>query len=187
MSVSKAIPSKYCHSTPALMSICIIRDPWWIFTTANLFWNIKSRYELDFIKIVKTSPRFGVLLCSMLLSIVFIILDLLAVTPAIDTGYINPFWKLSLAFKCFTDTVILDDFKTALDKLSSLHRMQLIPFHDQREFITRHDLTYLTDTCKQEAFVEHSSYVETASERTSDLARLQLDLAVPQKAYSSPH
>ncbi|KAG7103430.1 hypothetical protein HYQ44_017518 [Verticillium longisporum] len=26
----------------------VFRDPWWIFTIVNLFWNIKFRYELDF-------------------------------------------------------------------------------------------------------------------------------------------
>jgi hypothetical protein len=35
----------------------------------------------------------------------------------LDTGSINPFWKFSFVFKCFTDTIVLDDFKTALDKL----------------------------------------------------------------------
>jgi hypothetical protein len=30
---------------------------------------------------------------------------------------INPFWKLSFVFKCLTDSVVLDDFKTALDRL----------------------------------------------------------------------
>lgn len=30
---------------------------------------------------------------------------------------INPFWKLSLVFKCLTDTIMLDDFKTELKRL----------------------------------------------------------------------
>jgi hypothetical protein len=31
---------------------------------------------------------------------------------------VNPFWKLAPVFKCLTDTVmVLDDFKTALDRL----------------------------------------------------------------------
>lgn len=30
---------------------------------------------------------------------------------------INPYWKLSLVFKCLTDTIMLDDFKTELKKL----------------------------------------------------------------------
>ena len=66
----------------------------------------------------------------MCLSIVFIILDLLAVTPAIDTGVINPFWKIATVFKCFTDTIILDDFKTALDRLSRRRFEQFMPQDD---------------------------------------------------------
>lgn len=30
---------------------------------------------------------------------------------------VNPYWKLALVFKCLTDMIILDDFKTCLDKL----------------------------------------------------------------------
>jgi hypothetical protein len=71
------------------------------------------------------SPRFGILLLSMMLSISFIILDCLSVTSVIASKLpdgLNPFWKLAFVFKCFTDTIILDDFKTALDKLQA-HRM----------------------------------------------------------------
>lgn len=63
----------------------------------------------------------------MLTSIIFIIFDLLSVTPALAIGVINPFWKFSTVFKCFTDTIILDDFKTALDKLSRHKRRQILP------------------------------------------------------------
>lgn len=103
----------------------IFRDPWWIFTTVNLFWNIKKRYEFNFLEIIRVSPRFGILLLSMMLSISFIILDCLSVTSVISDKLpdgLNPFWKLAFVFKCFTDTIILDDFKTALDKLQA-HRM----------------------------------------------------------------
>src|SRR5579871_4384263 len=95
-------------------------DPWWIFTTLNLFWNIKRRYDFGFVELIKVSPRFGVLLLSMCLSIGFIIVDILSVTPVLTVGLpdgINPFWKFAFIFKCFTDTIILDDFKTALDIL----------------------------------------------------------------------
>ncbi|KAH7000783.1 hypothetical protein EDB80DRAFT_724469 [Ilyonectria destructans] len=110
-------------STRPFEALC--RDPWWIFTTANLFWNIKYRYEFSFIEIVRVSPRFGILLLSMCLSLVFITVDLLSVTPVLAIGGINPFWKFALVFKCLTDTIILDDFKTALDKLSR-HKMSQI-------------------------------------------------------------
>lgn len=104
------------------------RDPWWIFTIVNLFWNIKFRYELGFLEIVKVSPRFGILLLCMALSVIFIIVDILAVTPVIPIGVINPFWKFSFVFKCFTDSIILDDFKAALDKLSHHRMTQILPF-----------------------------------------------------------
>ena len=107
----------------------VYSDPWWIFTVCSLFWNIKSRYEFSIFEIVKVSPRFGILLLAMLLSIAFIILDILSVThviagPGLPDG-INPFWKLSFAFKCLTDTVILDDFKTALDRLKRYKLQQI--------------------------------------------------------------
>lgn len=61
----------------------------------------------------------------MLLSIAFIIIDILAVTHVFTLANpdgINPFWKLAYIFKCLTDTIVLDDFKTALDKLSQVKR-----------------------------------------------------------------
>jgi hypothetical protein len=63
----------------------------------------------------------------MILSVVFIIVDILSVTPVIRIGVINPFWKFALVFKCLTDTIILDDFKTALDKLSRTRMSQILP------------------------------------------------------------
>lgn len=64
----------------------------------------------------------------MILSVIFIIVDLLSVTPVIPIGVINPFWKFAFVFKCLTDTIILDDFKTALDKLSRHRMSQILPF-----------------------------------------------------------
>lgn len=115
-------------STRPLEAVC--RDPWWIFTALNLFWNIKYRYEFKPLELIRISPRFGLLLLSMSLSIIFIIVDLLSVTPVIPIGYINPFWKFAFIFKCFTDTIVLDDFKTALDKLSryKMDRNYPLPF-----------------------------------------------------------
>ncbi|KAH6847504.1 hypothetical protein B0I37DRAFT_375212 [Chaetomium sp. MPI-CAGE-AT-0009] len=106
----------------------VFRDPWWIFTILNLFWNIKFRYELGVIEIVRVSPRFGILLLCMALSFISIVIDLLSVTPVIPIGVINPFWKFAFVFKCFTDSIILDDFKASLDKLSSHRRSQILPF-----------------------------------------------------------
>ncbi|KAG9256371.1 uncharacterized protein F5Z01DRAFT_735044 [Emericellopsis atlantica] len=106
----------------------LFRDPWWIFTIINLFWNIKFRYELSFVDIMKVSPRFTTLLFCMVLSVIFIVIDLLSVTRVIPIGSINPFWKFAFVFKCFTDSIILDDFKTALDKLSRHKMNRLLPF-----------------------------------------------------------
>ncbi|GAM86362.1 hypothetical protein ANO11243_043760 [Dothideomycetidae sp. 11243] len=106
----------------------LFRDPWWLFTTFSLFWNIKTRYEFSLFELVQTSPRLGLMLCSMLISIVFIICDILSVTHVINTGSpdgVNPFWKLAFVFKCLTDTIILDDFKTALDKLKEKNMEKL--------------------------------------------------------------
>ncbi|KAI9795566.1 MAG: hypothetical protein M1833_006966 [Piccolia ochrophora] len=96
----------------------LFRDPWWIFTCCNLVWNIKKRYNFGFLELFRTSPRFAVMLISMVLSIIFLIMDILSNTVGFGqvTG-INPYWKLSLVFKCFCDTIILDDFASALNRL----------------------------------------------------------------------
>lgn len=112
--MSTSIPAD--TSTLAL-TMAFPSDPWWIFTTINLFWNIKHSYNLGFLQLIRISPRFGILLLSMCLSVIFIVIDILSVTSVLETGAINPFWKFSFIFKCFTDTIILDDFKTALDKI----------------------------------------------------------------------
>jgi hypothetical protein len=77
----------------------LFRDPWWIFTVTNLFWVIKTQYDFTFVELVRVSPRFGVLLAAMLLSIAFLLVDILAVTHVFDDDSlpdgINPFWKLA--------------------------------------------------------------------------------------------
>ncbi|KAF2811837.1 uncharacterized protein BDZ99DRAFT_487402 [Mytilinidion resinicola] len=98
----------------------LCRDPWWILTTIVLFYNIKVRYELRIADIIRISPRFGVMMGAMVVSIAFIIIDVCSVTDALKSSLpvgINPFWKLAFVFKCLTDSVVLDDFKTALDRL----------------------------------------------------------------------
>lgn len=110
-------------------------DPWWVITTVLLFYNIKKRYDIRISEIIRISPRFGVMLGSMVLSIIFIIVDILSVTEALQSSLpigINPFWKLSFVFKCLTDSVVLDDFKTALDRLRAfkMSRMGSIPLDD---------------------------------------------------------
>jgi hypothetical protein len=65
----------------------------------------------------------------MVISIIFIIVDVLAVTPVFPIGVINPFWKFAFIFKCLTDTIILDDFKTALDKLRRRTMAGVLPLN----------------------------------------------------------
>lgn len=116
MKLSFGTLPKYSYKT----SLICLSDPWWIFTTINLFYNIVRRYEFGIIEIIKVSPRFGILLAAMLLSVAFIVVDICSVTAVFTSSLpegINPFWKLAFIFKCLTDTIILDDFKTALDKL----------------------------------------------------------------------
>ncbi|PTD02794.1 hypothetical protein FCULG_00008998 [Fusarium culmorum] len=112
-------------------------------------------------------PRFGLLLLSMSLSIIFITVDLLSVTPVIPIGYINPFWKFAFIFKCFTDTIVLDDFKTALDKLSRYKMNQNYPLPFSRPSssqmqnqnqMPRRTVGDFEDICRLESFnvtVEH--------------------------------
>ena len=64
------------------------------------------------------------MLVAMIFSVIFTIVDILSVTDAFQQilpDGLNPFWKLSFVFKLLTDTIILDDFKTALDKLCAFN------------------------------------------------------------------
>ncbi|KNG45675.1 hypothetical protein TW65_07569 [Stemphylium lycopersici] len=121
----------------------LCRDPWWILTTVYLFWVIKTQYELSIKEIIRISPRFGIMLFAMILSIIFIVLDILSVTKAITlpgpTG-INPFWKFAFVFKCLTDSVVLDDFKVALDRLRAFRISRLGSFSgDMSDSRSRND------------------------------------------------
>lgn len=109
----------------------LCRDPWWILTTIYLFWIIKTQYEMTLREIVRISPRFTIMLIAMIMSIIFIIFDILSVTGVLKlpgpTG-INPFWKFAFVFKCLTDSVVLDDFKMALDRLRAFKISRLGSF-----------------------------------------------------------
>ena len=81
------------------------------------------------IQVIKRSPRFGILFASIILALIFTALDIVASIHSFigSTDGINPFWKLSLVFKCLTDAILLDDFKTELKRLG-LKRMK----HDEK-------------------------------------------------------
>lgn len=97
----------------------LLRDPWWVFTCIALFHVVRKCYGTGVLGLVKRSPRFGILLTAIGLSITFTILDIIASIHEFTgtTDGINPWWKLSLVFKCLTDTIMLDDFKTELKRL----------------------------------------------------------------------
>jgi hypothetical protein len=66
----------------------------------------------------------------MLFSIVFTLLDILTVTSVLKKVLpdgIDPFWQLSTVFKLLTDTMILDDFKSALDRLHAFKMSKFRP------------------------------------------------------------
>jgi len=77
------------------------------------------------VELVRRSPRFGILLASMVLAMAMTGLDIAASIHNFigGTDGINPWWKLSLVFKCLTDTIVLDDFKTELKRLG-IRRIQ---------------------------------------------------------------
>lgn len=106
----------------------LFRDPWWVASCGKLLWVIKGHYDISLRNVVIINPRFGVMMVAMLLSLVFVVLDIFSVTGVFKnapTVGVNPFWKLALVFKCLTDTVILDDFKTALDRMWTFRRESL--------------------------------------------------------------
>ncbi|KAL4734415.1 hypothetical protein BDV11DRAFT_209417 [Aspergillus similis] len=106
----------------------LFRDLWWICMACSLFYAVKCSYNFGIVKLVTVSPRLGTMLASMCLSIGFIIVDTCSVLGVFDSASlplgVQPFWKLSLIFKCLCNTVILDDFKTALDGIRA-YRQQL--------------------------------------------------------------
>ncbi|KAI9841255.1 MAG: hypothetical protein M1837_000920 [Sclerophora amabilis] len=96
----------------------LARDPWWIFTTCDLIYIIKREYNFGLFELIRASPRFGVLILSMFLSIVFLMADVVVTAAHLSPNDgINPYWKLSLVFKCAADALFLDDFKKVLDVL----------------------------------------------------------------------
>lgn len=115
----------------------LVRDPWWIFTTWRLIDCIKKTYGFKLWTLVCINRRFGVMLLCMFLSIAFLLTDV-AVSAAKITASsgINPYWRFALVFKCASDTIFLDDFKSVLDdivarKFSStdgtVHRRSVAP------------------------------------------------------------
>lgn len=128
----------------------------------------------------------------MCFSVVFIIVDILSVTPVIPIGVINPFWKFAFVFKCFTDSIILDDFKTALDKLSK-HRMgQILPFNIASDDYWTQESSLNRRARKQAKFerlsVDQSQVVELEDVLTDSITELSdvRGLCTPPHAVVNP-
>jgi hypothetical protein len=96
----------------------LVRDPWWIFTTWKLIDIISKTYMFKVWGLVKINPRFGVMLGCMFISIAFLLTDIVisALRKSSLSG-INPYWRFALVFKCASDTIFLDDFKSVLDDI----------------------------------------------------------------------
>ncbi|KAF2471872.1 uncharacterized protein BDR25DRAFT_342474 [Lindgomyces ingoldianus] len=96
----------------------LVRDPWWIFTTWKLIDSIKETYGFKLWNLVRINSRFGVMLLCMFLSIAFLTTDIFVTALRVtkDSG-INPYWRMALVFKCASDTIFLDDFKSVLDDI----------------------------------------------------------------------
>ncbi|PYH67180.1 uncharacterized protein BO88DRAFT_489466 [Aspergillus vadensis CBS 113365] len=81
----------------------LFRDPWWIFTTCFLVYIIQRAYGCSLVQLIRISPRFGVMLLFMVISVVFAVVDMCAIRVEHRLGYppgIEPFWKLAFVFKC---------------------------------------------------------------------------------------
>ncbi|KAF2003587.1 hypothetical protein P154DRAFT_78708 [Amniculicola lignicola CBS 123094] len=96
----------------------LVRDPWWIYTTWKLTQCIKESYGFKLRALVKINSRFGVMLVCMFISIAFLLTDVLvSVLRVTKNSGINPYWRCALVFKCASDTIFLDDFKSVLDDI----------------------------------------------------------------------
>lgn len=96
----------------------LVRDPWWIFTTWKLVESIKKTYGFKLWALVRINTRFGIMLLCMLFSIIFLITDVVVSAAKLTASSgINPYWRFALVFKCASDTIFLDDFKSVLDDI----------------------------------------------------------------------
>lgn len=160
----------------------LFRDPWWVAACGKLLWVIKDHYDISLRNVVQINPRFGVMLAAMLLSIIFVLLDILSVTEVFknaSTVGVNPFWKLALVFKCLTDTVILDDFKTALDRMWTFRRESLgiaSPLVNQRQAKAPASSGKSPRVHSREFAEQSSSLRLQASSSTRDRSQIDEDL-----------
>jgi hypothetical protein len=89
----------------------LYRDPWWIFSVLTLFHIIRKCYSINVFRLVRKSPRFGILLAAIFLAISFTIVDIISsIVPGLSvTDGINPYWKLALVRPVAFDHKPLED------------------------------------------------------------------------------
>lgn len=68
---------------------------------------INKNYDYTLIGLVRTSPRFGVMLLCMFVSIAFILTDIIVTARVSVQSGINPFWRVS-----FQSTSLCGDQRT---------------------------------------------------------------------------
>lgn len=96
----------------------LLRDPWWIFTTWKLISAIKKTYGFKLWALIRINSRFGIMLLCMIISIIFLLTDVVvSIAKLTSSSGINPYWRFALVFKCASDTIFLDDFKSVLDDI----------------------------------------------------------------------
>ncbi|KAH2839939.1 hypothetical protein KXV85_002770 [Aspergillus fumigatus] len=110
----------------AYIASVVAVQPYWlleIYANFAYFNNINRVFEVTrpmepffrfgIVELVTVSPRFGIMLAAMCVSTLFIIIDTCSVIG------------LSFIFQCLCNTVILDDFKTALDRIHTYHEQRV--------------------------------------------------------------
>ena len=87
-----------------------------------LFYIVSKCYNVKIWKMIRKAPRFGILLAAIILAMAFTTMDIAAsIFPRLSpTDGINPYWKLALIFKALTDNIMLDDFKSVLQRLGAM-------------------------------------------------------------------
>ncbi|KAK9646385.1 hypothetical protein HCH54_005135 [Aspergillus fumigatus] len=149
------------------------RDPWWIITTCSLFYTIKRGYNFGIVELVTVSPRFGIMLAAMCVSILFIIIDTCSVIGVIRSAALPI--GLSFIFKCLCNTVILDDFRTALDRIHTYHeervRASAYPaIRDIRPLANAHQRPYNANSACAPTSAEVGEIVIEVSRRAGHIA-----------------
>ncbi|KAK6855070.1 hypothetical protein PG990_008640 [Apiospora arundinis] len=148
----------------------LFRDPWWVIACVLLIHNIRKRYEMKYSHVLMASAKFTVMLAAMFISIVFIVVDILSVTDAFKNFAavgLNPWWKLAMIFKCLTDSVILDDFKTTLDRLweFQIARLTSCEVADSHELQVRPTPSHLGNetSVRSQSFSKHGTETSVRS------------------------